>query len=957
MNNTYWPYIVRLFPNIFLLFILGYLIILTIKKNLKFRWTKRFLLVLLTLMIWIIGDVLIQIAINPMLFNLSGKILFSGIVSVPYFWLLFVFSYSDHNNWLTSRRKFLLSIIPTLTLIIIYSDTLSPIMRVVTSIELHGNLIEYTVKYGPWFWVHTVSSYVMLLSGQILLVYSILYTSKIVAGQKILLSISAFFPLVANLLYLIGVTGNNDYTVFAFTILALAIGVNFKKFKFLDIGPIARGIVFENIVDPVIVLNVYDKIIDINTPAANIAQQDKINIVGQSFIDVFPKFNISLNKSRQCDKFTEDIGIPISQPKIFYSTQINKIKSKQSSWIGTVIVLRNITDQEIAKKTLLELNHELDKRVLMRTADLQKELEKNKKIQKALRESDERYAMVIQGANDGIWDWNVDTGTIFFSPRWKAMIGYADEEIPNTIDSWFEKVHKDDRSSLQIELSRHFDGETDHFEHTHRIFCKDGSDLWVLCRGLAKRNDEGLVFRMSGSMTDISRQKLYEEQILFDAIHDHLTDLPNRTFIIERISHAINRAKRSDNLLFALIFIDLDRFKMVNDSLGHEYGDQVLKISSKRLETCLRSVDTISRIGGDEFVVLIDSVADLDEVITVSNRIIQSFSEVMVLNENEVSISASLGVVVFCDEYDNAEEIIRDADIAMYQAKKNSHQQYEIFDTLMRQNLELRQKMESELRLALQYDQFELFYQPILHVKDLSLISFEALIRWRKSDTEFINPMDFIPIAEETGLIIPIGQWVIQEVCKQISDWKSVLPHGKNVMVSINVSAKQFSDPQLWAIVTKCLSDFQIEGNNLAIEITESIIIDEKENAIKMLGQLRGLGIQIYIDDFGTGYSSLSYLHTLPFDALKIDKSFINQMFSTDESTSIEIVQTIISLSKELRKKVIAEGVETQKELDMLNNIGCGYFQGYLESKPMDKIKASDYLAKEISNLKYASEQ
>jgi EAL domain-containing protein (putative c-di-GMP-specific phosphodiesterase class I) len=328
-----------------------------------------------------------------------------------------------------------------------------------------------------------------------------------------------------------------------------------------------------------------------------------------------------------------------------------------------------------------------------------------------------------------------------------------------------------------------------------------------------------------------------------------------------------------------------------------------------------------------------------------------------VLNGNEVSISASLGIAIYSDQYENHFDILRDADIAMYQAKKNSFRRYEVFQPEMRYKVESRLKMETDIRRALQSNEFELYYQPILSVKDLNWVSSEALIRWHNPIKGMISPTEFIPIAEETGLIIPLGRWVIREVCKQITTWKSIVSPEKNIVVSINLSAKQFSDPRLCEEISGNLIEYQLEGKNLVIEVTESTIIEEQEKVVTVLSLLRRMGIQVHIDDFGTGYSSLSYLQMLPFDAVKIDRSFINQMSINCDKTSIEIIQTIISLSKELRKTVIAEGVETQGELDLLANMDCEYFQGFLVSKPMGQADATKYLKKEADGSQLKLEQ
>ncbi len=944
-----WLIITTFVPYVISFGILILLIVLASKKIAEVRWAKSFILTFIAVMVWIIGDIAVQVAFDPTIFNLGGKIMYTGIVATPYFWLLFIISYSGHHHWLNNKRIILLAIIPIGSLAFMYSDYLSQYMRVVDSIDKSGSLILYTTQYGPWFWVHTSYSYLMLLIAEILLIQSTLATSKLFVGQKILLIIASLFPWVANILYVTRITGNIDYSTVAFTALAVALMFNFIKFKFMNIGPIARGIIFENMVDPVIVLDKSHQIIDLNPPAALLKLQNKSIVLGQSFEAAFPEFNFLLNGSHSMDDLREGIGIPEEDPKNFYSVRINAISDKQTGAIGKVIVLRNINDQVSAKNALLNINQELEKHVNERTKDLQKELKKNQLIQQALRESDERYSLAIQGANDGIWDWDLSSGKVFYSSRWKSILGYKDSEVPNTIGFWLEKVHGDDSGSLQIELSRHLDNKSDSFEHSHRLACKDGSYLWVQCRGMAKRDSDGVAIRISGSLTDISRQKQFEEQILFDAFHDHLTGLSNRAFIMDRISHSIERAKRSDRELFALIFLDLDRFKNVNDSLGHSVGDILLQTIAKRLKKCLRNIDTLSRLGGDEFVILIDSLTGVEEITVISNRIIESITQKMTLSGSEVSITASMGIVIFSDQYKNASEIISDADIAMYQAKRNTIRRYEIFNNEMRQKVEARLRVETEIHRAIQSNEFELFYQPILRVKDQSLESFEALIRWNKPGKGYINPIDFIPIAEETGLILPIGHWVLKEACKQIAAWISVVPPDNTIVVNVNLSARQFLDPQLCTQIWDCMNEFQIEGKNLILEITETAIIEEKEKAINTLKELRGWGIQIHIDDFGTGFSSLSYLHSLPFDALKIDRSFVAQMCVEDNSTGIDIIQTIISLGKDLKKDVIAEGVETQKELDILTKMGCNSFQGYLISKPVNKEAASEYLANEIN--------
>ena len=366
------------------------------------------------------------------------------------------------------------------------------------------------------------------------------------------------------------------------------------------------------------------------------------------------------------------------------------------------------------------------------------------------------------------------------------------------------------------------------------------------------------------------------------------------------------------------------------------------------MHDCVRGIDTVARLGGDEFVVLIDTISGIDEAQIVTDRIIKSISKTIFLENHEISVTSSIGIVLFSTQYENAGEILRDADIAMYKAKKNNIKHYEIFNPEMREKAHARLELESELRHGLEFGEFELVYQPIMKVEGNHLVSFEALIRWNKPSKGYILPVEFIPIAEETGLIIPIGQWVIQEACQQISEWKQTIPPDFQISVNINLSTRQFSDPNLCESIKKNLEKYNIEGKNLVLEITESAIIEDRQSVITTLNNLRELGVQVHIDDFGTGYSSLSYLHTLPIDALKIDRSFVNQIGVIDNHTGAEIIQTIISLGRELGIKVIAEGVETLEELELLTKLDCGYIQGYLISKPMKKGMAESFLHEEI---------
>lgn len=437
---------------------------------------------------------------------------------------------------------------------------------------------------------------------------------------------------------------------------------------------------------------------------------------------------------------------------------------------------------------------------------------------------------------------------------------------------------------------------------------------------------------------ELKERKRVEEQLSYSALHDALTNLPNRVLFKDHLRHAMERAKRNQEFQFAVFFLDLDRFKVVNDTRGHEIGDLLLIESGKRLEKCVRSVDTIARLGGDEFVVLLEDIKEPSDYLSVADRILHNLSQPSNFGDQKVFVSVSMGIVLSENHYEQPEEILRDADIAMYRAKTHGRAHYEVFDLTMRENVMTRLEMETDLWKAIENQEFIVHYQPILEMTNNHIVGFEALVRWQHPTRGLLMPGEFISIAEEIGLIVPLGYWVLEEACKQIRVWQQQYQSEQPLTINVNLSARQCAQVDLVDMIATILERTKLDPNHLKLELTESLIVEDSRTTAEMLTKLREIGVQIQIDDFGTGYSSLSILHDLPIDTLKIDRTFIQQLEGTN--SGMETVRMILSLAHSLGMKVVAEGVETDYQLSSLQSMSCEYAQGFLFAKPVNNMEA-----------------
>jgi diguanylate cyclase (GGDEF)-like protein/PAS domain S-box-containing protein len=559
-----------------------------------------------------------------------------------------------------------------------------------------------------------------------------------------------------------------------------------------------------------------------------------------------------------------------------------------------------------------------------------------------LRASEERYALAAGATSDGIWDWDLTAGTVYFSPRWKALLGCEDDFDSGGPELWFDLVHPNDLPRLREEIHAHIAGRSSHFQSEHRIRHGDGSWRWVLSRGVATRDGADQPSRIVGSMSDVTARRHAEQQLIHGALHDPLTGLPNRALFMDRVGQRLQRAHRDPDRHCAVLFIDVDRFKLVNDSLNHAAGDRLLTGLAQRLGAVLRAGDTVARLGGDEFTVLLDEVDGPAEALTTARRLQEAIAAPFAIDGRNLTVTASIGIAPNSHGI-SADDLLRNADIAMYDAKQRGRGCSHIFDTSMHRRVMSRMSLETELRQAIKDQTLRTFFQPIVDLKTEAVVGLEALARWPDGPTS-IPPSDFIPIAEEAGLIEDLGRLVLGSACRALADWRLRGVVARDVTVSVNVSGRQLTERRLIDDLRAALAEAALPGANLVLEITESTLIESPERMRETLQELLAMGVGVELDDFGTGYSSLTLLHHFPGDKLKIDRSFVATLAEREESEFI--VRSIVWLAHSLGLRVIAEGIDRPDQIDTLRALGCEYGQGFYFARPLPAAELEEFLTR-----------
>lgn len=564
-----------------------------------------------------------------------------------------------------------------------------------------------------------------------------------------------------------------------------------------------------------------------------------------------------------------------------------------------------------------------------------------KRNEEALRLSQERFELVTRATSDAIWDWNLETNELWWNEGFQKLFGYRAEEVGSDIASWEARLHPEDAERVIRDINNHITSGKTHWVDEYRFRRADGTYAFVIDRGYVVYDSDGKPKRMLGSMMDVTDRKNLEQQLTHQALHDPLTKLANRALFRNRVEHAIAKLPRINSSL-AVLYLDLDNFKPINDSMGHAAGDKLLVAAAERIQDCLRNTDTAARLGGDEFAVLIESVHRNDEAVVIAERILDVFRQPFLIDDKEVYVRTSIGIATSSDETISGEILLRNADVAMYRAKTQGKGTYVVFEPHMHDALMQRIELEGDLRRGIDACEFVIHYQPILNLTDGKLLGMEALVRWQHPRFGLLPPMKFIPLAEETNLIVPLGEWILTEACSQMEKWRHQFAFGDDLSVTVNISIRQFQQRELIDIVKSALERSGLPPGQLILEITESFMMQDTECTIRKLSELKELGIRLAIDDFGTGYSSLSYLQRFPVDILKIDKTFIEKIGKNGEGNAV--AKAIIMMGDSLKLKTIAEGIELPEQIEALRDLGCEAGQGFHFAQPLPYDAMSDFL-------------
>jgi diguanylate cyclase (GGDEF)-like protein/PAS domain S-box-containing protein len=691
----------------------------------------------------------------------------------------------------------------------------------------------------------------------------------------------------------------------------LVLGWNVHRQKLhvrsFGVRPYARDRAVDAMRDGVVVLDACWRIVDVNPAASRLLGHPPQTLLGVPLGSVLPALG-PLGDLAPVGERSIDLALGAAPSYRHCQAHLAPIGGTSVASAGWLLTLHDTTGQRLAGA--------------------------------ALEESERRYRGVVDGLGEIIFQTNANRRLTLLNPAWTVVTGYTVAETLGTRIN--DYIHPDDRRRDDQEAGGLLDGSKELARYELRFLRQDGEVHWLEAHARPVKSADGTITGVTGTLVDVTDRKLLAEQLLHHAFHDALTGLSNRTLFIERVTHTLARAGRVPTA-HAVLFLDLDNFKKVNDSLGHAAGDDLLRGVAQRLVSSVRGSDTVARLGGDEFAILLEDLVQPDDAFTTTERILETLREPILVQGKEVFVGASIGIAPLGRKVDSADTLLRNADIAMYAAKRQGRGGYVVFsdgmDTATRHRLEL----EADLYRAIGRDELVAMYQPTVEVGTGRIIGAEALVRWQHPTRGLIHPAEFIGIAEETGLIVAIGKWVLQTACRDGRRWQESSPSHAALSVAVNISARQLQDAQLVEDVAAILDACRLDPAALTLEITESVAMQNTEATIARLGALKALGVRLAIDDFGTGYSSLSYLQRFPIDILKIDRAFVKGIAENDDDEAL--AHTIVQLARTLRLKTVAEGIETYEQLERLRALGCDYGQGYYFARPMPGEQLAAMLA------------
>ena len=873
--------------------------------------------VMLLVGIWLAGY-----AAEILLDSLSSKLVaariqYIGIALVPPAWLLFALSHTSRYRWVNWRTAVALAIIPLITIALAWTSSFHDLLWSSTELDPEASASGVVVEYGDWFWVHTAYSYALLAGSYIALIVMFVRAMRFHRRQASVMLAGLTAPWLANVVYLLGGSVVSvDPTSLGLVFSGVVLAWGLWRWRLLDVKPMPRARSVEGMRDGVVVLDHQFRVVDFNPAAASLIGFDERGTIGQTLSNVVPALADFQNDARSREHFRFQVEGPASRQggRVLEASISGFDEDPIAERRYWHIIARDVTEQDRAERRL--------------------------------REAEQRYRRLAEQipAVTYIREWSDRLVPNYLSPRIQDLLGFEHEVIcAGGPPTWEQLIFLEDLDSV-LSLHRSAAERQDTFAAEYRLRSASGGGVWVRDEAVVIADDDGRPLHWQGVIVDVTDQKQLEMQLERHAFYDLLTGLPNRALLLDRLRQSLSRIEREAKLV-GVLFIDLDGFKIINDTLGHAAGDHVLREVAQRITSCLRTGDTAGRLGGDEFVVVVESIDDPRVIVQIADRIISRIRQPVSIGEQEVVVSCSVGIRTSRAGEASPEDLLRDADIAMYWAKNRGRSQAVVFDPAMLAHRWNRLGLEAELRAAIKDEQLAIYYQPIVSLASSRITGFEALLRWIHPERGEILPDEFLHVAEESDLIIPIDRWMLETACRQMAGWQASLvdEHDPLLSISVNMTPDHIQQPSVISDIERALERSGLPAGQLTLEITESHTMQDALAFGERLDEIRRLGVKVIIDDFGTGYSALAYLRKFSIAGIKIDRSFVGGLGTRPDDTSL--VDAVVSIARSFDLEVTAEGVETGSQWSDLLALGVEYGQGHFIARPLSAVAIGEAAA------------